>query len=148
MRPINRFEIAPATHSGGKRHLLRDGEPTGLEIGGSILEAQFALADGGTLLFLTDDSPYDEGLHIYRLGPEGDIQDCAEASAPFTPGLFRLEDVGEDWVQFRFHLNEALYRLSLIEKPQFGGLPPRGWRYKPALGKRRLRIERVKEGKK
>lgn len=146
MQPTNRYAVAEVKQAGEKARLLCDGKPIESTVDGRILEAQFELEDGCALLFLSDDSPYDEGLHVYLLSARGEILDCAEASAPFTPGLFRLEGVGKDWVQFRFYPNEISYRLRLLSGSWFRKPAPRGWRYKPAVAKRRFMIETM-EGK-
>ena len=96
--------------------LVRDGRTLDAKVKGTILEAQFELANGWILIWLTDDSPYDEGLHIYLVDKKDTILDALEAGADFTPGILRIGRTGKDWLEFEFFSNDSLYRLEVTKK--------------------------------
>jgi hypothetical protein len=142
MRPVTRYSLQASERS--DRHVLaRDGRTLAAEVDGSVLDTQLELADGSALLWLTDDSPYDEGLHLYLLGPEGLVDDALEADADFTAGVLELRSTGEDWVEFAFFRNSTVYRLDIASTPQRRFRLPTGWKYKKRLGAHRLVVREV-----
>jgi hypothetical protein len=144
MRPVTRYSLQPSEdRDGGRRVLARDGRTLAAEVDGSVLDAQLELADGSALLWLTDDSPYDEGLHVYLLGPEGVVDDAVEAGADFTAGVLALRAMGEDWVEFGFFKNSTVYRLEVANTPRLRLRLPTGWKYKKRLGAHRLAVREV-----
>jgi hypothetical protein len=114
-------------------------------VDGLLLEAELELDDGGALLWLTDDSPYEEGLHVYLLDSGGELEDALEAGAHFTPGVLKILRSGEDWVEFRFFPGDSIHRLELMRRATFRLRLPAGWRYKRLLRKHRLRVQVARE---
>ena len=128
------------------RRLHRDGVMSGAVVDGEVIEAQHELADGAALVWLTDDSPYDEGLHIYLVSAEGKIQDAVEAGSTFSPGILGIRESGGDWVEFDFFRNDQVYRLEVAAKPRFHLLLPPGWKYKTILARHRLSVTVARGG--
>ena len=96
---------------------------------------------------MTDDSPYDEGLDVYLLGPNDTIKDALEAGVFFGlggPGVLKIKKTGEDWVEFAFFLNGALYRLEIAQKARLRLPLPTGWRYKHRFSKHQLRVDEAR----
>lgn len=107
---------------------------------GVILEAQFELKDGSSLICLTDDSPYDEGLHVYLLDQNDAIEDAVEAGADFAAGILRIGQTGDDWMAFEFFSNDRSYRIEVTEKARFRMRLPAGWKYKRRFRNHRLLV--------
>ncbi len=146
MRPVTRYSLRSVEAGDGRGHLLtRDGQALSTEVDGSVLDAQLELADGRALVWLTDDSPYDEGLHVYLLGPEGVVEDALEAGADFAAGILKLRSTGDDWVEFEFFTNGTIYRLEVTRTPQLRLRLPAGWRYKKRLAVHRLVVRELAE---
>jgi hypothetical protein len=69
-----------------------------------ILEAQFRLADGGTLLLLNDDRQFKEMLTILLISPALTVMDRLKLGGAFTPGyLTYAYPVASDEVAFCWH---------------------------------------------
>src|SRR5262249_47197936 len=115
MRSIERYSLVLPTGT-GRRAVLEERDGAGrLEVDGTLLEAQFELGDGSRLIWLTDDSPYDEGLHVYLLGPGNVVEDALEAGADFAAGILKFRRIGSRSVEFQFFLNTSLYRLEVAQ---------------------------------
>jgi hypothetical protein len=96
------FSVARLEGELPRSELLWQGEPTAIRLDGVILEQQLRVA-GGYLLFLTEDSPFEEALHIYFLDDDKRVVDGLELSAPYASGLLRDVAVdGDDAVSFSF----------------------------------------------
>lgn len=109
-------------------------------VAGTVLEAAFRTPGGCLLLWLTEDAPYDERLHIHLLDRTGAVLDGIVSSAHFTAGILDIRAVRERSVLFTFYTNEVTYRLDLHPAaPRF--LLPRGWRYSGWKIRRYLSIE-------
>ena len=109
-------------------------------VAGTVLEAAFRTHWGGLLLWLTEDVPYDERLHIHLLDKTGAVLDGIVSSAHFTAGILDIRAVREQSVVFTFYTNKVTYRLDLHPAtPRF--LLPRGWRYSGWMIRRHLSIE-------
>jgi hypothetical protein len=123
-----------------RSHLAIDGRRTGLQLDGLTLEAQLALDDGSALLLLTENSPYEEGLHVYLLSPRGTVEDALEAGAAFSPGILELRGAGSDWVDLRFFRNDLVYHVEVGRRPQLRLRLPAGWKYKRRFALHRLMV--------
>ncbi len=144
MHTISSYSLRQAR--GPNRELLRDTLPLGIVLKGSCIEAQFELESGDVLLWLSDDSPYDEGLHIYLLGGGVRILDVIEAGADFAAGLLRIHASGAKWVRFEFFTNDVEYRLDVFDRPVFRRRLPSGWRYGKWRWRHRLVVTEVDAG--
>ena len=141
MHEISKFSLEVAE----SRRLVLDGRPIDASVEGAILDAQLELDDGRARVWLTDDSPYDEGLHVYLLDREGAVLDAVEAGHDFTPGLLKIEILGTNWVDFSFFNNGERYRLGVSDRVRVRGPLPTGWRYKQRLRRHHLDVSHAKE---
>jgi hypothetical protein len=149
MRPVTRYSLIDSSRENQRSVLARDGRATAVEVDGVVIEAQFELSDGSALIWLTDDSPFDEGLYVYLLNKDDAIEDALEAGAILGlggPGILKIAKTGEDWAEFEFFLNGSLYQLKVIQQAKFHLQLPAGWRYKKLLNKRRLMVREMQKG--
>lgn len=94
-------------------HLFANGMPTGKSIQGAVLEAVVEW-NSQYLMFVTDDIPYEESLHIVLLDAAFEVIDSASIEAPYTTGSFSSLALHEpDTVEFRF-LGETTWTLRLL----------------------------------
>ena len=146
MRSVDLYTLAPA-RGDGPRTLVRRGErEPGIAVDGAVLEAQFALSDGSALVWLTDDSPHEEGLHVYLLGPDGAVRDAVAAAAAWAAGIVAIRSTGDGWAEFEFFRNGSIYRLDVEPTPGVRLRLPRGWRYKSLLRTHWLVVRQVSGG--
>lgn len=122
--------------------MLVNGSPSATILSGVVLETALRWKDH-LLLFLTDDIPFEEGLHIYLLDERQQVADQAHMVGAYTTGVFTALDLtSEDTVRFRF-FGGIVWTLTLLDQGEFA-LPffsdPRGvWR--PFKWMRRFRID-------
>jgi hypothetical protein len=146
VRAIDEFSVAPAAGAVPQSDLLWRGEPTGLRVDGISLERQWDVG-GGYLLFLTEDSPYEEGLHIYLLDQARRVADALEIASPYASGILRdVEVEGDAAISFVF-FGDDRWRLDVHP----GGRPAAAARVDtPARrksgvrGARQLAVQRVR----
>ena len=81
MRPCTQYSLRIEDQGHPQARLMRDGAATEWRVDGVLLEAQFERDDGSVLLLLTEDSPYDELLHVYLLDGGGALVDALEAGS-------------------------------------------------------------------
>lgn len=94
---------------------------------GAVLEAAFSV-DGRTLLFLTEDVPYEDALHLHLLDERLALVDSATLSAMYSTGSFKFLAVEPPRsVRFRFFggtdwtvelLDAPAMRLPLVSEPR------------------------------
>jgi hypothetical protein len=126
--------------------LIRDGKTLDVEVDGTCIEAQFKNKDGCVLIWLSDESPYDEGLHIYLVDENDNISDALEAGFDFNSGILKILNTGEDWIEFEFFQNDCLYRLGITMEVNLRLLLPKGWRYKKIFSLHRLVVHEMPKG--
>lgn len=112
-------------------------------LAGAVLEAAFRTAAGGWLLFLTDDVPHEEALHIHLLEAGGALLDSATLSWPYATGSFELLALeAPHSVRFRF-FGDTDWTVQVLPAPALR-LPlisePRGVHRKPGFS-RHFRID-------
>ena len=94
------------------------GAATGKILQGAVFEAALKWHDY-TLLFLTDDVPFEEGLSIYLLDQHLNVADYARMYFIYSTGVFSQLDLSEDDV-VRFHfLGEMVWTLKLYAEKRF-----------------------------
>lgn len=144
MQPGSRYQLKPPSPSTDQPGWLsRDGTELGLPVDGRLLEAQFDLPDGSALLMLSDDSPYDEMLHVYLLGPGSQIEDGLEAGSRFGlggAGVLELIRSGDAAVEFDFFKGGPACRIEVLPRAELILSTPQGWRYKRTFSRHRLRV--------
>jgi len=105
MIPVTHFSLAPTqlgSPSPTTRRVLFEGHPLATELAGSLLEAQYR-CHTGYLLLLTDDSPYEEVLHVYLISRELRLLEQVDVGAPYAPGVLgHLQVVSENELAFSF----------------------------------------------
>jgi hypothetical protein len=146
MRVVKRYSLIKAGSENQRSVLARDGKVLNIEVEGSILEVQLELEDKRVMIWFTDNSPYDEGLHVYLLDEHDTILDALEAGADFTPGILKIAKIGEDWVEFKFFSNNNIYRLEVTKAARFRVLLPAGWKYKKWFSLHRLIVHEMQTG--
>lgn len=101
--------------------LLCAGEPTGLTVEGVELEAQFE-HDGKYLLFVTENSPYEEGLHIYlvsRGNTRFQLLDSVALGLPYAAGMLRnVRFDSSNRIHFEFPNSDNKYVCSVLRQPR------------------------------
>ena len=96
--------------------LLIDGVPIGRPVAGAVLEAAIACGDL-LLLFMTDDTPFEESLSIHLLDRQGRLLDSARLGWPYTTGSFTaLRLVNATTVCFRF-FGDTDWTLQILPRP-------------------------------
>ena len=82
------------------------------EVEARILEAQFRLPDGSTLLLLNEDQPFREKLTLILIDFELRVLDRLELGGAYTPGFLTYAyPVGPDQVAFCWHDLEQLVTI-------------------------------------
>ncbi|TGN40325.1 hypothetical protein [Marinobacter confluentis] len=82
---------------------------------GTVLEACVQLGNQ-YLLFLTDDIPFEDSLHIHLLDEDLERVDTATLGAPYTTGHFRnLNCVGSAGITFEF-FGDCVWEISVSPK--------------------------------
>lgn len=117
MEPVRLFALGTAeqTREGPRSQLIFRTRPLEMVVAGAVLEAQFATGDE-FLLFVTDDCPYEEVLHLYLLDAGMAVVDRVDIGGPYAPGILRdLEPAGPACVEFSFIGNER-WRVSVRDK--------------------------------
>ena len=104
MIPVSLFALdtTEQTSEGPRSRLIFGGRPLGIAVAGAVLEAQFAMS-GEFLLFVTDDCPYEEVLHLYLIDAGMAVADQVDIGGPYAPGIVRdLEPAGPASLEFSF----------------------------------------------
>jgi len=68
---------------------MLNGAPTGTIVDGAILEAALKWHEY-TLLFLTDDIPFEDALRIYLLDEKFNVMDSAQIMWIYATGIFHI----------------------------------------------------------
>ena len=116
VKPIDGFSVAPLEGERPRSELLWEGKPTAVRVDGVTLQHQVEVA-AGYLLFLTEDSPFEECLHIYLLDDQRQVVDGLELAGPYAPGILR-DVIREDprAVAFSF-FGEDRWRVEIHDSP-------------------------------
>ncbi|MFN7153299.1 MAG: hypothetical protein ACK4OE_06365 [Acidovorax sp.] len=106
--------------------IVLNGQATGRQVPGAVLEAA-AQWQTFTLLFTTDDTPFEELLHIHLLDAQLNLLDSATVGGIYSTGSFSLlESDQPDTLRFRFIggtdwsvqvLPEPGFRVPLLSEP-------------------------------
>ncbi len=77
-----------------------------IEVDGIILEAAFSTQDNLRLLFTSDDTPFEETLHIILLDQTFNLLEQVDVYQEYQPGLFKnVNVIDENKVSFDFFEN-------------------------------------------
>lgn len=103
--------------TGPRSELLSDGTPTALTLDGAVLEAALRWHDC-YVVFLTDDIPSEDSLHIHLLDTYFRLLDTASLASMYSTGSFTaLQLLPPDRLSFRF-FGDAIWTLELLARPQ------------------------------
>lgn len=121
MRESQRFALSLRSQPGKTigSELMIEGQPSGIEVDGCDLEAQFEIDLGSQkryLLLVTDDCPYEECLHIYLVGEDGIVLERLEQGNIYTPGIVQNVQVISDR-ELRFDFRGP-QRLVVNDRPR------------------------------
>lgn len=98
--------------------ILLDGAPTGAIVSGALLEAAVH-ADGRWLLFMTDDSPFEEMLSIHLLDDSWRLLDSAVLGGAYSTGSFSaLRLVPPGTAHFHF-IGDADWSVEILPRAGF-----------------------------
>jgi len=120
MRVANELTIRSLSADGDipQCELLRDGVPVGQRLPGAVLEAAVQWQDH-YLLFITDDVPHEDLLHIVLLDAQWRTVDCAMLGGPYSTGSFSsLRLQAPSTVRFRF-IGDTDWELELLSASAF-----------------------------
>lgn len=139
MRDSKRYTIQRAANEGGRSILESEGR-TPIEVDGREIEAEYELNDGSTLVWLSDGSPYEEGLHVYLIDKTENVIDAIEAGAAWAAAIFKVQELHESAIDFEFFSNDETYRLEVHEEAELRIKLPTGWKYKSVFKRHRLGV--------
>lgn len=138
MRLADEVSIRPLAAAGDdpapSSRVLLHGRDSATIISGCVLEAAVE-AEGRYLLFVTNDCPYEELLHLHLLDAAGRALDSAALGMPYATGAFgNLRLLPPDRIGFDF-FDEKDWEVELLPAPRLR-LPllsePLGvWRARP-----------------
>ncbi|MEX1365485.1 MAG: hypothetical protein AB1Z98_20325 [Nannocystaceae bacterium] len=116
---IEQFEVVGARglDSIRLRHRDRGFETT---VPGLVLEAQLERPGSPArfVLLLTDDSPFEETLHMVLLGEDGRVLEHQQLDQPYTSGLLQdLHIEAPDMLRFRF-FGDYTHHLQIHSRPR------------------------------
>ncbi len=120
MRVANELSVRALRADGDtpECELLHEGVVVGKRLPGAVLEAAVHWQDH-YLLFITDDVPYEEALHIVLLDAQWRPVDCATLGGPYTTGSFSaLSLLAPSTVRFRF-IGDTDWELELLSASVF-----------------------------
>jgi hypothetical protein len=114
---------------------------------GVLVEEEFVLETGESLVWLSQNSPYEEELTVYLLGRNGEVLDLIWAGIPYAPGLLVVQQTGKNWVEFSFFDEKLRSRLRVEEQGGWRISRAMGWEYGALLQRHRLVVEDLKDGR-
>jgi hypothetical protein len=119
MTPIQSFSLQRHPDQPGHGphcDLLWNHRPVGLVLQGAVMEAQFSLPAGGYLLLVTDDCPFEEGLHIYLLNAWYELVEQDILGCPYTAAIVEnVKATGDNVVTFSFIGD---HQVTVYDQPQ------------------------------
>ncbi len=138
MIPIDGFRLQRLSDQPGqavRSALLWNDQPVGLILAGAVMEAQFTLPAGGYLLLVTDDCPFEEGLHIYLLNARRELVEQDILGCPYTAAIVEnIKVAGDNVVTFSFIGD---HQVAVYDQPQGLG---------QLAGKGRLKVSGISPG--
>ena len=119
MEEIDSFGLKRIEGKVPQSELLWQGEPIGLKVDGIFIEKQYR-TEVWYLLFLTENLPYEEGLHIYLLNSERRLLDALELGGPYASAILKdVKPERETALTFSFFGGDQ-WRLEVRRVPQAG----------------------------
>jgi len=115
VEPVELFSLTDHAALDGRRRIVAAGGQPGLATKGQTLEGQYRCS-AGYLLLLTENSPYDEGLHILLLGPDYRLLDEIEVGTSYSPGILSEQTVEGEALGFAMFGHR--WRLRVHDSPR------------------------------
>lgn len=98
--------------------ILFNGVPTNKLVPGVILEGAVQW-NSFHLMFMTDDTPFEEILRVLFLDERWNVVDSACIGGPYSTGSFSSLDLSEmNTVRFRF-IGDTMWSVELLPRPSF-----------------------------
>lgn len=143
MEPIDLFSLTDDGAAEGRRRIVAAGGQPGPVTQGQALEGQYRCSTG-YLLLLTENSPYDEGLHILLLGPDLRLLDAIDIGTTYSPGILTELTVEGDALAFAMFGHRWRLRVHQSARRWPGLATPHGARRPVSrlLARRHLELQR------
>ena len=111
-------EPVPEKNLHGKYDVLIGGNTTGIHVPYSVIEAAVKVDAERYLIFLTNDTLFEEMLRIVLIHPEKGILDSLVLGSLYSTGFFEKLDVQASVVNFTF-LGDKIWSVRIPDKPFF-----------------------------
>jgi hypothetical protein len=145
---IDSFRLEPLPGDMPKSRVVAGGAATATVVEGVVLEAQFR-SEQGFLLLTSDDTPFEEALHVRLLDAQYRLLDGVDLGQAYHPGLLRnLRVSGDAELCFSFFGDDSwLLRVEPQARLRWGLRPYASVRYTgPWLRRHRLHLFKVQSG--
>ena len=146
MIEVTEFQLRRVDAEIPRGQLLNRGGTTLASVDGTMLEAQFEVADG-YLIVTTDGDPFEDALHLTLFDRNFQRRDRLSIGLPYRTGRFRLLGTGpSDRLRFSFFVDDV-WQLDVLRRGRraFRWLPTAVRRPGAFLQKHWLELERRHE---
>lgn len=106
----------PTTTAMGKYEVLIAENGTGITVPVQILEAAVQVDDKRLLLFLTDDTPFEEMLNIALIDLDDGVKERLTLGGAYLTGSFTDLHIAPNAVEFSF-IGETTWRVEILPSP-------------------------------
>ena len=106
----------PTTTAMGKYEVLIAENGTGITVPVQILEAAVQVDDKRLLLFLTDDTPFEEMLNIALIDLDDGVKEILTLGGAYLTGSFTDLHIAPNAVEFSF-IGETTWRVEIPPSP-------------------------------
>jgi hypothetical protein len=106
----------PTTTAMGKYEVLIAENGTGITVPVQILEAAVQVDDKRLLLFLTDDTPFEEMLNIALIDLDDGVKEILTLGGAYLTGSFTDLHIAPNAVEFSF-IGETTWRVEIPRHP-------------------------------
>lgn len=106
----------PTTTAMGKYEVLIAENGTGITVPVQILEAAVQVDDKWLLLFLTDDTPFEEMLNIALIDLDDGVKEILTLGGAYLTGSFTDLHIAPNAVEFSF-IGETTWRVEIPPSP-------------------------------
>lgn len=107
MEETTRFSLSPLSET--ESSLQDDQGHTLCRLPGLVLEKAFVLKDGRFLVVTTDDCPYEEGIHVVLVKPDGNVDERIDRLHAYHAAVLTdIRPVSDDTLQITISDEERL----------------------------------------
>jgi hypothetical protein len=143
LKRVHRFQLERLGPDAVRSRLIADGR-TVAEVAGRVDELQLGHRDE-YLLITSDGDPFENELHLYLLGPSGDVVDGVSLGLVYHSGTLSDVEIVGDTLEFSFFGAER-WRVTIMDSPRMW-LPPNPFaRLRSEVGawrRHRLKVDRL-----